>query len=123
MARAIAREVKATLSPEEAASLAKRGTVNPEAYDDYLRGGEYSSRGGAERDLRIAIQMFEKAIELDPSFAQAYAALSVIHSAMWWVSYDRTEQRVSLALLRGLACKKSVFKIPINPDPESPHSS
>jgi TolB-like protein/tRNA A-37 threonylcarbamoyl transferase component Bud32/Flp pilus assembly protein TadD len=97
VARAIAREVKAALSPEEAATLAKRGTVNPEAYDYYLRGIEYGLRSGREQDLRIAIQMFDKAIELEPSFAQAYAALSMIHGVMWWGFYDRTEQRVSLA--------------------------
>jgi TolB-like protein/tRNA A-37 threonylcarbamoyl transferase component Bud32/Tfp pilus assembly protein PilF len=97
VARAIAREVKAALSPEESASLARTATVNPEAYDYYLRGIEYVSRGEKEQDLRIAIQMFEKTIELDPGFAQAYVGLSFIHSAMWWNGYDRTEQRVSLA--------------------------
>jgi eukaryotic-like serine/threonine-protein kinase len=97
VARAIAREVKAALSPEESATLARKTTVNPEAYDYYLRGIEYGSRGEKEQDLRIAIQMDEKAIELDPGFAQAYAGLSFFHSAMWWNSYDRTEQRVSLA--------------------------
>ncbi|MBP1623957.1 MAG: serine/threonine protein kinase with repeat, partial [Acidobacteria bacterium] len=97
VARAIAREVKAALSPEESAALARTATVNPEAYEYYLRGFEYANRGEKEQDLRIAIQMFEKTIELDPGFAQAYAGLSFIHSAMWWNSYDRTEQRVSLA--------------------------
>ena len=97
VARAIAREVKAALSPEESATLARTATVNPEAYEYYLRGFEYANRGEKEQDLRIAIQMFEKTIELDPGFAQAYAGQSFIHSAMWWNSYDRTEQRVSLA--------------------------
>jgi tetratricopeptide (TPR) repeat protein len=97
VARAIAREVKAALSPEEAATLARTATVNPEAYDYYLRGIEYANRGEKEQDLRIAIQMYEKAIELDPGFAQAYAGLSGVHSAMWWNRYDRTVHRVSLA--------------------------
>jgi serine/threonine protein kinase/predicted Zn-dependent protease len=96
VARAIAQQVNATLSPEEAASFAKRGTVNPEAYDYFLRGsGRVPS--GKEIDIRIAIQMFEKAIELDPNFALAYASLSANHSGMWWNGFDRTQQRVSLA--------------------------
>jgi serine/threonine protein kinase/TolB-like protein/predicted Zn-dependent protease len=97
VARAIAQEVKAALSPEEVATFAKTATVNPEAYDYYLRGHEYYIRGEREQDHRIAIQMFEKAIELDPGFAPAYAALSEVHSVEWWLYHDRTEQRVSLA--------------------------
>jgi TolB-like protein/Tfp pilus assembly protein PilF len=97
VARAIAQEVKAALSPGEVAALARTAKVNPEAYDYYLRGNEYFVRGEGEQDHRRAIQMYEKAIELDPGFAPAYAALSAMHSAMWWQFYDRTEQRVSLA--------------------------
>jgi TolB-like protein/Flp pilus assembly protein TadD/predicted Ser/Thr protein kinase len=94
---AIAREVKAALSPEEAASFARRGTVNPEAYEYYLRGIDYMSGGGGDRESRVAIQMFEKAVELDPDFAQAYGLLSWVHSARWWNFFDRTQQQVSLA--------------------------
>ena len=96
VARAIARQVKAALSPEEAATFAARGTVNPEAYDYYLRG---AARIPSDKviDGQIAIQMFEKAVELDPSFAEAYAALSSVHSGMWWVGFDRTERRVAMA--------------------------
>lgn len=96
VARAIAREVNAALSPEEAATLARRGTVNPEAYDCFLRANE---RWAAVKalDLRIAIQLYEKAIELDPGFALAYANMSAVHSMMWWNSVDRTEERISLA--------------------------
>ncbi|MBN1566368.1 MAG: protein kinase [Acidobacteria bacterium] len=96
VAQAISREVKAALTPEESATLAKRGAVNPDAYDYYLRGIE-RARGGREVDIRIAIQMYEKAIELDPDFAQAYAVLSGTHSVMWWNGFDRTEHRVALA--------------------------
>jgi TolB-like protein/tRNA A-37 threonylcarbamoyl transferase component Bud32/predicted Zn-dependent protease len=96
VARAIAQEVKAALSPEEVAALARKPTVNPEAYDYYLRGMERVPTE-KELDIRIATQMFEKATDLDSGFAQAYAALSMVHSAMWWLHHDRTEQRVSLA--------------------------
>jgi len=97
VARAIAREVKAALSPEEEAGFAGRGSINPKVYQYYLRGNECARRGGAERDLRSSIEMFEKAVELDPGFAQAYAGLALLHSWMWWNHYDRTEQRVSQA--------------------------
>jgi serine/threonine-protein kinase len=96
VARAIAQKVKAALSPEEAAALARTTSVNPEAYECYLRGKECIP-SEKERDLRTAIEMFEKAVKLDPGFAQGYAALSSVHSGLLWNGYDRTEQRASLA--------------------------
>jgi serine/threonine protein kinase/tetratricopeptide (TPR) repeat protein len=116
VASAIAREVKVALTPEESATLANRGTVNPEAYDLYLRATERISNSEKEPDLRIAIQNIEEAVKLDPGFSQAYAALSFIHSAMWWNSYDRTEQRVSLAKT---AAEKALQLQPQSPEGHS----
>jgi serine/threonine protein kinase/Flp pilus assembly protein TadD len=97
VARAIAQQVKAALSPEEAATFAKTATVTPEAYEYYLRGNDHILQTNKELDYRIASQMYEKAIELDPGFARAYAALSTVHSGMWWNGWDPTAQRVSQA--------------------------
>jgi serine/threonine-protein kinase len=97
VARAIAQEVKVALTPEEVVSLTKAPVVNPQAYDYYLRGNDHFQRGLQERDARVAIQMYEKAIQLDPSFAPAYAALSEAHARMWWLHYDRTKDRVAKA--------------------------
>jgi len=47
--------------------------------------------------VRIGIQMCEKAVELDPGFALAYARLSTAHAGMYWFHYDRSEERLSLA--------------------------
>jgi serine/threonine-protein kinase len=68
-----------------------------EAYDYYLRGSEYNKRSYLENDVRIALRMFEKAIELDPTFALAYARLSSSHVQMYWFHYDRSEERLALA--------------------------
>jgi TolB-like protein/Flp pilus assembly protein TadD/predicted Ser/Thr protein kinase len=97
VARAIAQEVKVALTPEEVASLTKAPVVNPEAYDYYLRGNDHFQRTFSEEDARVAIEMYEKAIGLDPSFAPAYAALSEGHARMWWERYDRTRERVAKA--------------------------
>jgi serine/threonine protein kinase/tetratricopeptide (TPR) repeat protein len=94
VARAIAHEINVALTPEEVSSLGNAPEVNPEAYDYYLRGNEYFNRSQQERDLRVAIQMYEKAVELDPNFAPYVAALSEAHTLMWWMYYDRTQQRV-----------------------------
>jgi serine/threonine protein kinase/Tfp pilus assembly protein PilF len=83
----------ALLQPEKK-SLEALPTTNSEAYDYYLRGKEYYFRSSSEQDYRIAGQMFDRAVELDPRFALAYAMLSMVHSNMYWFFYDRTEQRV-----------------------------
>jgi serine/threonine-protein kinase len=72
-------------------------TDNPEAYDYYLRGLDYRSRGNEQENYRIAEQMFEKAVKLDPKFARAYTSLSVCHAAQYWFYYDRTRERLAKA--------------------------
>ena len=86
----------ALLEPERK-SLAAKPTGNLEAYDYYLRGLDYANRSLAKEDLRIALQMYEKAVQLDPNFALAYARLSNVHAAMYWFFYDRTEARLARA--------------------------
>jgi serine/threonine-protein kinase len=46
---------------------------------------------------QIALQMYNRAIELDPQFSAAYARISNIHSDMYWFHYDRTENRLENA--------------------------
>jgi len=41
--------------------------------------------------------MSEKAVELDPTFALAYAKLSQAYAGMYWFNYDRSEERLALA--------------------------
>ncbi|NWG13937.1 MAG: protein kinase [Acidobacteria bacterium] len=95
VARAIAREVKAVLTPAEVAGFSKAPTVNPEAYSFFVRGNEYLwRRTTAEADTRTAIEMYERAVELDSGFAPAHAALSEAHGQMWRNYYDRSAGRV-----------------------------
>ncbi len=75
VAQQIVEALKLKLSFAEKVSLTKRQTVNVEAYDLYLRGQDYLYRL-TKRSIEYAIQLFEKAIELDPRYAAAYAACS-----------------------------------------------
>jgi adenylate cyclase len=75
VAQQIVEALKLKLSFSEKVSLTKRHTVNAQAYDLYLRGQDYLYRM-TKRSVEYAIQLFEKAIELDPRFAAAYAACS-----------------------------------------------
>ena len=59
---------------------------------------EYAGRPDySEEDFRLAVQMFERAIDLDPGFALAHAELSKAHSALYFHGHDRTETSPSLA--------------------------
>jgi len=88
VASQIVDALKLKLSFSEKLSLTKRQTVNVQAYDLYLRGQDFLyrlSRRGTER----AIQLFEKAIELDPRYAAAYAACSSAYGQMYqWFSRE-----------------------------------
>jgi tetratricopeptide (TPR) repeat protein len=75
VAQAIAREIRIKLSPQEAARLGTRKPVNPEAYDAYLRGRYYWNKRTIE-DFRKSIEYFNRALELDPAYAAAYAGLA-----------------------------------------------
>jgi serine/threonine-protein kinase len=66
--------------------------VNPEAYQAYLRGLYYSDREITTENLQLEIQMFEKAVDLDPNFALAHARLSRAESFLYFYSDPITER-------------------------------
>lgn len=98
LAEQVAQALDITLLEPERRDLASRPTENMEAYDYYLRGSEYFHRDSFhERDFRIAISMYDKAVELDPTFAVAYAQLSRAHAYMYFQFFDHIEERLALA--------------------------
>src|SRR5216684_1880785 len=60
----------------------RQTTDNLEAYDDFLRGLEYRQNFSEDRNAK-ARQMFEKAVVLDPKYAQAYAYLGLSYWLDW----------------------------------------
>src|SRR6266542_1717193 len=74
VAQRIAASLQATLSPAEKKRIEERPTKNLLAYDLYLKGREHYNRLRRE-DNETAIEHFQKALELDPGFALAYAGL------------------------------------------------
>jgi len=89
MARKIAEALRVTLSPQELEALADKPTDNPQAYDLYLRGKRYARRL-TRQDVEFALQMFENAVTLDPSFALAYAACANA-CAMYYSLFSRDQ--------------------------------
>ena len=86
----------ATLHQSEGGTAA-RSTTNLKAYEYYLRGRSYLSRGRRRADVQPAVQMFEQAVDLDPQFAVAYASLASAYLAQFWWYYDRTQARLAKA--------------------------
>jgi serine/threonine protein kinase/Tfp pilus assembly protein PilF len=74
VAQAIAQEVRVQLTPQLKARLGVAHTVNPEAYDAYLRGRSFE--GPTLEAIEKAQKYFEEAIQKDPAFALAYVGLA-----------------------------------------------
>jgi TolB-like protein/Flp pilus assembly protein TadD len=74
--RAIAGEIRAQVTPQERSRLGKARSVDPVVYDATLKGRaavEYATR---EAEFRQAIQLFQSAVDRDPSYAPAWAGLA-----------------------------------------------
>src|ERR1700683_4949348 len=95
IARKIAEALRITLSPQELEALAVKPTESLQAYDLYLRGKRYARRQ-IRQDLEFALQMFENAVAIDPSFALAHAACANA-CAMFYSNFSRDQLWVERA--------------------------
>ncbi|NBC66133.1 MAG: protein kinase [Bacteroidetes bacterium] len=94
IAQQVAGELQATLTEDEQQRLEERPTDNPEAYRIYLQGREYLSRSAFNQEASLAaIELFNRAIEADPEFAQSWAMLAVAHSNIYWF-YEQNQERL-----------------------------
>ena len=75
VAAAIADEIRIKLLPAEKTRLAGARAVKPEAYEAYLR-GLYHIHKRTQADLEESTDYFQRAVELDPNYALAYAGLA-----------------------------------------------
>jgi len=98
IAESVVEALNITLLEPERAALKARRTDNLDAYHAYLKGLEYLDRlSRPEEDLRMAVSLFERAVELDRGFASAYAALSEAHAMLYHMRYDRSPDRLTEA--------------------------
>jgi tetratricopeptide (TPR) repeat protein len=75
VASSIAQAIRIELTPNEQAVLKNAKQVNPNAYEDYLRGRYFWNKRTTE-GFKRAIDYFNKAIDQDPTYAPAYAGLA-----------------------------------------------
>jgi serine/threonine protein kinase/tetratricopeptide (TPR) repeat protein len=90
IAKRIAESLQAKLTGREEQALAVKPTNNPEAYDAYLRGLAFEARASPPRE---AAGFYERAVQLDPSFAVAWARLSRADAFLYFVAEDQTAAR------------------------------
>jgi tetratricopeptide (TPR) repeat protein len=96
VSRQIVEALMLKLTPSEKVVLTKRSTVNAEAFDCYLRGRDFLYRR-TRNGVQFAIQLFQKAIELDPRYAVAYAGLGEAYASLHY-DYDTKDIWIEKAI-------------------------
>ena len=98
LAERVAQSLDITVLDPERQELQSQSTENLEAYDYYLRGNAYMDRGCDQKEnIRVALQMFQRAVELDPQFAAAHAMLTEAHLTMYFYRHDHNKARLASA--------------------------
>ncbi|MFY9531170.1 MAG: protein kinase [Candidatus Acidiferrales bacterium] len=104
VARAIANGIQITLTPQDQARLAHVRTVDPEAYQLYLKGRFYWNKR-TETNLKKGIEYFHQAIDLDPTYALAYAGIADCYSLLGWDLFGVMPPREALPIAKAAARK------------------
>ena len=94
IAKRIAESLQAKLTGREEQALAVKPTNNPEAYDAYLRGVAFEARSlpgfySAQLEGK-ATGFYERAVQLDPNFALAWARLSRVDAFIYFTRAETT---------------------------------
>jgi len=104
IAKAIVASLQAKLTGREKQALAAKPTNNPEAYEAYLHGLAFAQGLGWDSvdERREAAGFFERAVQLDPNFAIAWARLSYVNAVIYFNGYNAT------TAARGDAAKRAL---------------
>lgn len=94
----IAEQVVAALDvvllDTERRRLTSRPTDDLRAYDYYLQGNRLYTRSWARADIEAALEMYERAVAIDPEFALGYAKIARTQAWLHQLRYDATEARL-----------------------------
>lgn len=97
------KALQVTLSPKERRAIKQVATTNVQAYDYYLRGRKFFFQY-RRRGIEFALQMLSRAIELDSSYAIAYAGIADCCSFLY-MNIERNEanrERADVASAKAL---------------------
>jgi eukaryotic-like serine/threonine-protein kinase len=96
VARAIAGEVQAHLTPRETGRLSRRPKIMPAALDAYLLGRHYWDRF-TEESLLKSIEYFEQATQLDPDYATAYSGIAEAWTGLFFMGASPFDEAIPKA--------------------------
>jgi TolB-like protein/DNA-binding winged helix-turn-helix (wHTH) protein/Tfp pilus assembly protein PilF len=108
VARTVAEQIKIQVTPQESEKVFTAGTVNPEAYDSYLKGNYYWGKFTVA-SMRKALFYYQQAIDKDPNYALAYVGLANAYHELWdappkeIIPKSRAASEKALQLDEGLA--------------------
>ena len=99
IAKAIASQLRAKLSPAEKSAIEQPPTTNLIAYDRYLRAKKLRAiqTGRVPGDMREVTRLLDQAVAYDPTFLLAYCELAGAHAYTYSLGVDQTPARVALA--------------------------
>jgi TolB-like protein/DNA-binding winged helix-turn-helix (wHTH) protein/Flp pilus assembly protein TadD len=116
VARTIANQINITLAPAEASRLATPRSVDPAAYEAYLKGRYYWNKRTAE-GMEKAEVYFQQAIDKDPSYGVAYSGLADCNSGLTWHGFTAPSETLPRAHAAALKA------IEIDPQSAEAHAS
>ncbi len=94
IAQNVVEHLGLTLLEKEHPAVEARPTANLDAYQAYLQGQYYAGQPHfASENWKKAIESYQRAVDLDPGFALAYAQLSGAHARLYYFRYDMSEDR------------------------------
>jgi len=101
IARTIADQLQAKLSPGEKSAIERPPTNDITAFGLYTRAKDLlltaAESGAGKADSLQAIDLLNQAVARDPSFFQAYCRLAQAHDSLYSAGYDHTSARLALA--------------------------
>ena len=102
VARSIARQVTVALTPEQHARLDARTSIDPQAYEHYLKGGYFWDKR-TEEGLKRAVEEFESAARWHPRYAAAYAGIADSYLLLAYYAYLAPDEAFAKARAAAIA--------------------
>ena len=107
---AITTEIQTVLTPQAEAHLASARPVNPQAYEDYLR-GQFHFQRLTPSDLELATEYFERALRRDSTYAPAQAGIALVLVAHAQGGLREAQAQATTAVRKALAVDSTLAEV------------